>query len=243
MAAPTIFDFRIDAWKPDTLPMARLAEYLARLAVVFGSQEKVYFLKVRKGSAVPEIHVQETAAANVYARLQLVGTGKGPDDAKKSIQHINGLLRDDNASAVLREKGGAVVIDFPGQKTPLAEEAIVHETGELIGSVIRVGGKDETVPLLLQDTDGTPYKCTATRTIARELAHHLFGDLVRVQGVGKWHRTAGRTWELESFKVKSWEPMVQSNLVALVAALRTVEGSQWNSFDNPQAELQKLRQG
>ncbi len=141
------------------------------------------------------------------------------------------------------EKGGAVVIDFPGRSTLLAEEAIVHETGELIGSVIRVGGKDETVPLLLQDTDGTPYNCTATRTIARELAHHLFGDLVRVQGVGKWHRTAGSTWELESFKVKSWEPMDQSNLEDVVAALRRVEGSQWNSFDDTQAELQKLRQG
>ena len=243
MAAPTVFDFRIDAWKPDTLPMARLAEYLARLAVVFGSQEQVYFLKVRKGSAVPEIHVHEPAAANVYARLKLVGTDKEPDDVKKSIQHINVLLREDNASAILMEKGGAVVIAFPGRSTPLAEEAIVHETGELIGSVIRVGGKDETVPLLIQDTDGTTYNCTTTRTIARELAHHLFGDLVRVQGVGKWHRTAGSTWELESFKVKSWEPMDQSNLVDVVAALRSVEGSQWNSFDDPHAELQKLRQG
>ena len=243
MAAPTVFDFRIDAWKPDTLPMARLAEYLARLAVVFGSQEQVYFLKVRKGSAVPEIHVQETAAANVYARLKLVGTGKEPDDVKKSIQHINVLLREDNASAILREKGGAVVIDFPGRRTPLAEEAIVHETGELLGSVIRVGGKDDTVPLLLQDVDGTPYNCTTTRSLARELAHHLFGDLVRVQGMGKWRRTTGSTWELDGFKVKSWEPVDQSSLVDVVAALRNVEGSQWNSFDNPHAELQKLRQG
>ena len=243
MAAPTVFDFRIDAWKPDTLPMARLAEYLAPLAVVFGSQEQVYFLKVRKGSAIPEIHVHETAAATVYARLKLVGTGNEPEDAKKSMQHINALLREDNASAILREKGGAVVIDFPGRKAPLAEQATVHEAGELIGSVIRVGGKDDTVPLLLQDTDGTPYNCATTRAIARELAHHLFGDLVRVQGVGKWHRTAGSTWELESFKVKSWEPMDQSNLVDVVAALRNVEGSQWNSFDDPHAELQKLRQG
>ncbi len=82
MVAPTVFDFRIDAWKPDTLPMARLAEYLARLAVVFGSQEQVYLLKVRKGSAIPEIHVHEIAAANVYARLKLLGTGKEPDDVK-----------------------------------------------------------------------------------------------------------------------------------------------------------------
>ena len=42
--------------------MARLAEYLARLATVFGFQEHVHFLKVRKGSAIPEIHVSEATA-------------------------------------------------------------------------------------------------------------------------------------------------------------------------------------
>jgi len=243
MIPATVFDFRMDAWTPDTLPMARLAEYLARLATLFGNQEQVYFVKVRKGSAIPEIHVHETAAPKVQARLQLVSTGSGPEDAQKSMQQINSMLREDNASATLRVKHGSVVIDFPGCKTPLAQEAIVHEAGELIGSVIRVGGKDDTVPFLLQDTDGTPYNCTTTRAIARELAHHLFGDLVRVQGMGKWRRTADSVWELDGFKVKSWEPMDQSSLEEAIKALRGIEGSQWNAFDDPQAELKKLREG
>ena len=242
MVTPTVFDFRMDAWKPETLPMARLADYLARLAILFGHQDQVYFLKVRKGSAIPEIHVHETAAPKVQARLKLVDTGGGPEDAMKSMHHINAMLRDDNASAILRAKGGALVINFPGCKTPLAEEAVVHESGELIGSVIRVGGKDDSVPLLLQDTDGTTYRCNASRTIARELAHHLFGDLVRVQGNGKWRRTPERTWELDEFKVKSWEPIEQTPLEDAVKALREVEGSQWNTFPDPQAELKKLRE-
>ena len=146
--------------------MARLAEYLARLATVFGFQEHVHFLKVRKGSAVPEIHVQEATALKVHARLKLIGTADAPEDAAKSVQHINAMLREDNASAVLRVKGGAQVIQFPGCKTPLAEEAIVHEAGELVGTVIKVGGKDETVPLMLQDTDGTTFSCTTTRAMA-----------------------------------------------------------------------------
>jgi hypothetical protein len=237
-----IYDFRIDAWLPDTLPMARLAEYLANLAKVFGHQDHVHFLKVRKGSAIPEIHVQETAVPKVQARLKLVGTPDSPEDAAKSVHHINNMLRDDGASAVLRVKGGAQVMVFPGCKTPLADEAIVHETGELIGTVIKVGGKDETVPLLLQDTDGTTYPCTTTRLLARELAHHLFGDLVRVQGTGKWRRTPERAWKLDEFKLKSWEQIDQTPLTDEVAALRAVEGSQWNTFADPQAELKKLRE-
>jgi len=242
MDAPTVFDFRIDAWKPETLPMKRLAEYLTRLAVVFGHPDQVYFLKVRKGSAVPEIHVHQTAAPKVQSRLWLVSAGNGPEEATRSVQVINAMLREDNASATLRVKGGASIISFPGCKTPLAEEAVVHEAGELIGCVIRVGGKDETVPLLLQDTDGTTYPCNTNRTIARELARHLFGDLVRVQGTGKWRRTTERAWELSEFKVKSWETLEQTSLEQTVGQLREVEGSQWNTFADPQAELKKLRE-
>jgi hypothetical protein len=241
MTPPTKYDFRIDAWLPNTLPMARLAEYLASLAKVFGHQEHVHFVKVRKGSAIPEIHVEETTAPKVQARLKLVGHGNVPEDAAKSMLQINNMLREDNASAVLRVKGGAQVIWFPGCKTPLAEEAIVHEVGELIGTVIKVGGKDETVPLLLQDTDGTTYPCTTNRTIAKELARHIFGDLVRVQGTGKWRRTAERAWKLDDFKLKSWEPIDQTPLLEAVAALRAVKGSKWNEFADPQDELKKLR--
>lgn len=242
MPSPTIYDFRLDTWTPETLPMARLAEYLARLATLFGHKDQVYFLKVRAGSAIPEIRVHETAAPKVRARLKLAGTGNPPEEAAKAVQVINTMLRDDNASATLKEKGGGLVINFPGCKTPLAEEAVVHEVGELIGTVIRVGGKDETVPLLLQDTDGTLFPCNTTRTIARDLAHHLFAELVRVQGAGKWRRTPERNWELVEFKIKSWESIDQTPLEDAVKALRAVEGSAWNSFADPQAELKKLRE-
>ena len=242
MTGPAVFDFRMSALKPDTLPMARLAEYLARLAVLFGHQDQVYFLKVRKGSAVPEIHVNEITAPKVQSRLKLVSAGNGPEEANKAVRDINAMLRDDNTSATLAVKGGGLVINFPGCKTPLVEEAVVHEAGELIGSVIRVGGKDETVPLWLQDTDGTTYQCNTSRTIARELARYLFGDLVRVQGSGKWRRTPERIWVLDMFKIKSWDPVDQTSLEDAVKVLRAVEGSHWNTFADPHAQLKKLRE-
>lgn len=242
LSSPTIYDFRLDGWTPATLPMARLAEYLARLAALFGNRADVYFLKARKGSAIQEIHVRATAALKVQARLKLVGTGEESEDAAKSVQAINAMLREDNTSATLKQKAGAVLIRFPGCKTTLAEEAVVHESGELIGMVIRVGGRDETVPLLLQDTDGTTCHCNTSRAIARELAHHLFGDLVRVQGTGKWRRTPERIWVLDDFKIKSWERLEQTSLEAAVTAVREIEGSAWNAFANPHAELKKLRE-
>lgn len=235
------FDFRIDTWKPDTLPMSRLAEYLARLAVLFGNKEHVHFMKVRKGSAIPEIVVDEPAVPKVKARLSLVGTPDAPEDLTRANRDINRMLRDDNASGVLRLKAGANILEFPGRKTPLAEEAVVYEFGELDGVVIRIGGKDETVPVLMEGEQGVYYHCNASRENARKLAAFLFGQTVRVIGRGKWRRTQEGEWELENFDIKDFEALDEAPLADVVAGLRGLEGSGWNEMDDPQAELKRLR--
>lgn len=235
------YDFRIDAWKPETLPMARLAEYLAKLAVLFGNKEHVHFSKVRKGSAIPEIYVDEHAVPKVNARLRLVGAAEAPDDIGQANREINRMLRSDNAIATLKFKGGAKILDFPGRKTPLAEEAIVHQLGELDGVVIRVGGKDKSVPLHLQGENGVYYTCNTSRDIARQLATYLFGQTVRVAGRGKWRRTQDGLWELEDFDVKSFELLDDANLEDVLADMLKVEDSDWNLQDNPQLKLKTLR--
>lgn len=240
MSAQT-YDFRIDAWKPDTLPMSRLADYLGKLAVLFGNKEHVHFMKVRKGSAVPEILVDEPAVPKVSARLKLANSADAPEDLVKVSRDINRMLRDDNATGTLRLKGGAKIIDFPGKKTPLAEEAVVFEFGELDGVVIKVGGKDETVPILLEGEDGGYYRCNTDRETARKLAPYIFGQMVRIAGRGKWRRTEERVWELESFDIKTFELLDETPLVDVITTMRAIEGSSWNALDDPQAELKRIR--
>lgn len=237
----THYDFRIDAWKPETLPMARLAEYLAKLAILFGNKEHVHFSKVRKGSAIPEVYVDEHAVPKVNARLQLVGTIDEPEDVRSANREINRMLRSDNAIATLRFKGGAKILDFPGRKTPLAEEAIVHQFGELDGVVIRVGGKDKSVPLHLQGENGIYYTCNTSREIARQLAPYLFGQTVRVAGRGKWRRTQDGVWELDDFDVNSFVPLDDASLDDVLSEMRKVESSEWNQLDEPQLKLKTIR--
>lgn len=237
----THYDFRIDAWKPETLPMARLAEYLAKLAVLFGNKEYVHFSQVRKGSAIPEVYVDEYAVPKVNTRLKLVGTPNAPDDIFQANQEINRMLRSDNAIATLKFKGGPKILDFPGRKIPLAEEAIVHQFSELDGIVIRIGGKDKSVPLHLQGENGIYYTCNTSRDIARQLAPYLFGQTVRVAGSGKWRRTQDGIWELDGFDVKSFELLDDANLDDVLADMRQIEGSGWNQLDEPQLKLKTLR--
>lgn len=243
MNAPEIYDFRIDAWKPETLPMGRLASYLSKLADLFGHGEHVHFAKVRRGSAIQEIHVDHTSAVQVFERLQLVASGTAPADATRAQRDLNEFLREDNASGMLRIKGGAKILPFPGCKTPLAQAVVIHEPGELIGVVSRVGGRDASVPVLLLGDSGEPYNCNTGRAIAKELAQHLFGEPVRVAGSGKWRRNDQREWELQDFKIKSWEPLAQASLQDAVAELRAVKGSAWNALDDPQAALREMRKG
>ncbi len=235
------YDFRIDAWTPDTLPMVRLAEYLAKLSVLFGNKEHVHFLKVRKGSAVPEIAVDLPANPKVIARLRLVGTPDVMEDISRAHKDINHMLQDDGATAYLRVKGGAKLLEFPGVKTPLAEEAMLFEQGELEGVVIRIGGKDDTIPFTLEGESGVYYRCNTSREMAKQLAAYLFGQRVRVHGRGKWRRTQESVWELENFDTKTFEPLDEAPLAEVIDTLRGIEGSEWNEMNNPQEEFKKMR--
>jgi hypothetical protein len=235
------YDFRIDAWRPETLPMARLAEYLVELSKMFGHKEHVHFLQVRKGSAIPEITVDYVTAPKVEARLRLVGTPDAPDDLVRANHDLNYMLREDNASATLKFKRGGVIINFPGKKTPLAEEVVVHEQGDLDGIVIRVGGKDDSVPVWIEGEGKIIHKCQTNRDIARQLALHLYEKSVRVVGNGQWCRNQERKWELKKFEIKSFEILDDAPLDEVINKLRNIEGNAWNEMDDPQAELRKLQ--
>lgn len=236
-----VYDFRIDVWKPETLPLKRLAEYANELAKLFGSTANVHLLKIRRGSHIQEFAVDQAAKASVERQLALVRTADAPEELVRPYRNVNEYLRVDGGSAVLKLKGGAKVIDFPGCKTPLAEEVVIHEAGTLDGVVIRVGGKDETVPVWLEGENREKLACTASRTIAKELATHLFGDAVRVSGTGRWRRNAERLWALEEFVIKSWEALDNTPLDEMVTKLRDVRGSGWELVDDPMAEWRRIR--
>jgi hypothetical protein len=42
------FEFRIAGYTPETIPMERLAKYLAELAKLLGNEKDVHFLKIKK---------------------------------------------------------------------------------------------------------------------------------------------------------------------------------------------------
>lgn len=240
LAAPTAYQFVMDKWLPTTIPMKRLAQYMDKLAVLVGSPERVHFDRITKGSARPAFNVEEVAAYEVSQRLKAVNEGQDGDVAKLR-KEINKMLRDDGCTAYLRVLKGPKVIEFAGRRTPISEEVTVHDTGELEGTVIRIGGKDNTVPVTLEGADDY-YKCQTTKAIAKQLAQRLFEGRVRVSGKGKWLRDSEGKWTLEEFQILGFEPLEGGSLSEFVKDMREIPGSAWNEMDNPQVELKRIRE-
>lgn len=237
-----IYQFKIDAFTLETLPMARLAAYLVQLASLFGNHERVHFDKLKRGSAILLTKVETQAVPKVEARLHQATELDAPEDVAKIYRTVNKMLRDDNASGVLKKSKGATIIKFPGKKAPIAETIRVVETGSLEGILIRVGGTDETLPVWLQDVDGVIYYCnTRDRQIARQLAAYYLGPPVRVHGSGKWLRNQDDKWELEEFTVANFEPLVEQTLAQTVEDIRAIPGNEWDEVDDPIAYLKRIR--
>lgn len=236
------YRFSIDAFTPDTLPMGRLAQYMADLARLLGEREYVHFVRLEGGSAVLVEKIDWEAAPKVEQRVRLSDDPLAPPDVQSACRALNERLADDNAVAELSVSNGGRVVRFPGrERVEALEYGPFSQEGTLDGVLIRLGGKDEIVPVHLQEGERT-YTCHASRTIARELAPYLFGTPVRVHGTGRWFRSRQGEWTLRRFTIDSFEALDDAPLTDVVRQLRDTPGSEWTTIPNAQEELARLRQ-
>ena len=118
MSAPRQYRLKIDVFSVDSLPMGRLAEYMAELARLLGEQEHVHFSHLENGSAVLVSNIDELALPKVAERVQKVREGRAPKEAMQAFRTLDGLLAKDNAVAVLIPPDCTNVIEFPGRTRP-----------------------------------------------------------------------------------------------------------------------------
>ena len=243
------YRFVIDeSFTPETLPMARLAEYMADVAELLGEKPYVHFVQIEPGSAVLLQDVEHEAYPKVRTRVFDVKRGEGPTDAKRAYEVINRRLAADNASGVLSEEQepntpATRVLDFPGRRMFVdSEYGPLTQLGTLQGVVIVVGGESDPVPVHLHDGDQV-YICRAKRQIAKELAANIFGLPVRVKGSGRWFRDSYGTWTLKTFTITSFDVLENTSLSEVIGTLRHVPGKWKSKPDTTMSALTALRQG
>ena len=235
------YRFVIDAYSPDTLPMVRLAEYMGELARLLGRLDQVHFVRLEQRSTVLVQSVEPEAAPDVRERLHSLRQGNPPEDAARAFTALNRYLADDDATGILQVSGAAEVIRFPGREEPAPVTfGAFNQTGVLDGVLIRIGGRDETVPAHLRDGE-TIHVCNTTREMSKRLAIHLYGPPLRVHGDGRWERDADSRWVMKRFNITSFDELDDAPLGEVAQRLRDVEGSGWKEIEDPTAELRHLR--
>jgi hypothetical protein len=235
------YRFKIDVFQVDTIPMARLAEYMAELAKLLGQPERVHFSHIEEGSAVLVSSVEEPAWPKVADRVHGVRQGVAPKDAMRAYQALDTMLAKDNACGVLSSEEGGEVIPFPGRTRPKPMRyGPFRERGSIDGVLIRIGGRDETIPVLLQDGEAS-FSCQTSREISKRLAPHYLGPTLRAHGDGKWVREEDGSWQLVEFYIEDFEVLDDSPLQEVVSRLRAVEGSTWGDNPDAMSDLLNLR--
>ena len=239
---PRRYVFSMDKWTPKTIPARRFAQYVDRLATLLGTYAAVHFDKITKGSARPAFNIDANGAKAVYERVKAANDG-GNTELMAIRKEVNKMLQDDGNTGYLQADPGPKIIIFPGRKTPISEEVVVLEAGSIDGMVMRVGGRDSSVPLSIETSDGIYHKCTVTRALAKQLAPYLFDGEVRLFGSGRWQRNQDGEWKLLAFDVKNFDRLQDDKFSEFIADMRNVTGSGWNEMVDPQALLRQIREG
>lgn len=217
------YTLHIDAFTPETLPQKRLAEYLSALSDLFGSEDYIHFDSVKEGSACLVSRIDPIAVENVESRINQVNSVSQNEDVRKAFKRIDDMLADDVAVGKLLNGNGGVIIPFPGRtRPPKIIPPAFKQMGYLDGQLVKIGGKDTTSHVTLQNGNIIYSNIELKRELAKQLCQYLYGDTIRIFGEGTWRREANGKWQLITFKVQSFETLDELSLEEAIQKIREI---------------------
>src|ERR1700757_4613496 len=89
--------FYIDAYSPETIPMAKLAQYMADFAALLGKEHPVHFASLEGGSTKIVSRVDFEDMPKVTNRLTEIRNGTAPKELVRLVAEIDDRLANDNA--------------------------------------------------------------------------------------------------------------------------------------------------
>lgn len=242
MARPLDWNFELYVRGTDRerLPLEELGELLKKMADMLGSPENVRFGALRKGSARILAKVHDTAVEDVRVRLLQAKLPDGPHAARAA--RMDAYFAERGWSGELRSRDGALRVVFAGaaNQPTFVERRIVKQQDSVVGKIIKIGGRDETVPMTIQTPAGEFIDVTVRgRALARELAPHLFGADLRFTGEATWVRDERGQWSCEDMLVASSEAADGTPLADLFDRLADLPGNGWHRIDDPVGALRR----
>lgn len=242
------YEFWLDAYTPETIPMERLAKYIAALAKMLGHGSSVHFSRLESGSTVNVMRVQREDAPKVYDRVERIAKGEASNDAVAAFDELNVLLRDDSAIGRLSRKrpdavDTALVLTFLGRDMPKHPTyGPFTETAVVEGELVRIGGKDKSAHAQIVDPEGVTWSGEMSRDLASRMAAYLYkGSVLRVTGDARWERREDGSWKLNGFKILDFEVLQDDTLESATERLRSLRKTDWDSVGDVDAFITASR--
>ena len=239
------YSFSVDAFTPSTIPMARLAEYMSLIAALLANPEYVHFAKLKAGSTQVITRVRREAIPKVHERLQESSQPDSSSEARKIYRKLDDMVRRDNGTARLKRKQSgakrsAEILYFPGREQERRQLGPFAQPIVLDGVVCRVGGRDSTAHVQIEDSEGRIFNGELARDLAKQVAMHIY-DSLRFEGDARWLRLSSGEWEIKDLRIKSFLKLRDDTTVDAFARLRQIEGSEWTILEDPLSFARDLR--
>jgi hypothetical protein len=242
------YKFWIDAYTPETIPMERLAKYMAALAKMLGHESNVHFDRLESGSTQNVVRVEKEAAPKVFDRVEHVARGDAANDAIAAFDELNKLLRDDNAVGKLSRRTSdtptsAVILQFLGRDLPEPPTyGPFNDIAVVEGELVRIGGKDASAHAQIVDPEGRTWSCEMDRQLAQRMAPYLYkGHVLRVTGDARWKRLENAKWHLLSFRLQGFDVLTEDTLESVTGRLQELRKTDWDEVDDVDAFITASR--
>jgi hypothetical protein len=218
--------FVIPGYTPETIPLARLIEYLQQMTAVLGDPENLHLIGIEEGSVEPVLRAPKAVALKARDKVSRVQRGDGTRKQVDAYNKIRRMVRRDARDAgrpALLRSNQQVLLEIPAAPEDAGVLSGVRQASSVDGQLIRVGGAGEDAALQVQDMQGRILSgFTAKRIVAKELAALLW-EPVRLSGVGLWERTEEGEWRLERMQVQSYERLEDEDLSSVLERLRSLK--------------------
>jgi hypothetical protein len=213
-------EFVIPAYTPQTMPFDRMLEYLRQIGDVVGAPHDMHLVRIDASSTKPVFSVPIPVAIQARERAAAIRSGSGTVKQRAAYNQIREMVkRDGGGPASLKDRTG-IILDFSPASEEVGTLSGVRQASSFDGSLMRVGGVADNVPLLMQDLSGEIFSgFSAPKIIAKAMAPLLFEPL-RVTGIGSWERSHGGAWKLSKMLIQSFEPLGDETLADVFQKLR-----------------------
>jgi hypothetical protein len=154
----------------------------------------------------------------------------------KPLQTIAAFAKRHNCQADIQVPGAADPVASITPDTVVPPPGRIRGSTELVGRVLRVGGK---VPrAMIELLDGSVIYCDVALDVAKELGYRLY-TLVIFRGVAAWDT---RSIKLQDFSITGFQEFPQRNPLEVLGELRTTIGKSFSDIEDVPAFVSELRQ-